>query len=151
MFVNAHSLQMEFWPITDFIQIQTILCCFCTICEIQHVDMVNSTRYWTMHGPMYRCLAHFKYIYIWISLKYILTLCGSTIPLHRAIRLSSSFFDGFFGLGVAVEDPVWLVIVGRLSAAAARSARKRSNSLLVRLSSGPSSSTICECKKFKNG
>lgn len=53
-------------------------------------------------------------------------------------RLSSAFFDVelFFGVGFEVASFA-LLIFGKLSAAAARSAKNRSNSVLVKLSSGP--------------
>lgn len=60
-----------------------------------------------------------------------------TYPSHRASNPSSSFFlEEPFCLGV---EPVWLGMLGKLSAAAALSARNFSNSVLVTLSSGPSS------------
>lgn len=51
-------------------------------------------------------------------------------------RLSSAFFDVELFLGVALEAAS-LLTFGKLSAAAARSAKNRSNSVLVKLSSGP--------------
>lgn len=71
---------------------------------------------------------------------------------QSANKLSSSLDCCLCRCGVVwalVFEPVRLVMVGRFSAAAARSARNRSNSLLVKLSSGPSSS-ICARWCFVN-
>lgn len=53
-------------------------------------------------------------------------------------RLSSVFFDVELFFGVVFDDAsLALLIFGKLSAAAARSAKNLSNSVLVKLSSGP--------------
>lgn len=67
--------------------------------------------------------------------------------VHSESKLSASFFVDALFRGVPVFElagPVWLEIVGRFSAAAARSAKNRSNSVLVKLSSGPLDPWVCE-------
>lgn len=63
---------------------------------------------------------------------------GPIVFVYNAIRSAASFFAFVFFFGVPFDVPSDVVaMVGKFSAAAARSAKNRSNSVLVRLSSGP--------------